>query len=119
MQFISKIRECLPRQEERFATFAAVEIMTLAGALVGKATLRDISTTGGFMRKNKAQRLPDRFTMWIPKLGRSVDASIQWRSAEEMGVRFDAEVNLDVFKSRLEDRAMRVAGYFAPKRIAA
>jgi hypothetical protein len=120
MKWFSKIRECFPRQEERFPTFAAVEFMTEQGQLIAKATLRDISSSGGFLRISGATVLPEEFVIRIPKLGRNIAASLKWRLLDQIGVRFDQKVDLEVFKSRQEDRAMTVAGYFRPNtRIAA
>ena len=120
MKWFSKIREIFPRQEERFPTFAAVEFMTERGDLIAKATLRDISSSGGFLRISGATDLPDRFVIRIPKLERNITASLKWRSMDEIGVRFEGEVDLNVFKARLENRAAKVAGYFRhPLKVAA
>ncbi len=119
MQLFSKIQEFFPRQEERFPTFAAVEIMTASGALITKATLRDISKTGGFIHLNQEQVLPEEFEMWIPKLGRTVKSSTKWRSMDEAGVRFEEEVDLEVFLVHRRNRAEKVAKYFVPLAAAA
>lgn len=113
MQLISKIREFFPRGEERFPTFASVEIMTESGALIAKATLRDISKSGGFLRIDESAVLPEQFVIWIPKLCRAVESSVKWRSTGNIGVRFDQQVDLEVFRAHRENRAQKVAKYFA------
>ena len=112
MHLFSKIRDCLPREELRFATLTPVEIMDEEGALLASSVLRDISTHGGSLHMNGTANLPDRFIVWIPKLGRSVEASIQWRSGGYAGVHFDEEVSLDIFVARRQDRAEKVASFF-------
>ncbi|HSM39445.1 MAG TPA: PilZ domain-containing protein [Afifellaceae bacterium] len=119
MLLISGVLDMLPRQEERFATFAAVEIMSEAGALLGQGTLRDISVSGGFVRTAAASVFPDRFAVHIAKLGRTVTATVRRRNSDGLGIRFENQVDLDAFTARQDARVRQIAGYFTPARTAA
>ena len=119
MHFISKIRHFFERQEERYPTFEAVEIMSEEGSLIGTATLRDISKSGALMQINVILSFPERIMMRIPRLNRTVEASIVWSNSGEMGIRFDRDVDLAMFAMKLEQREELVGKYFKRMRAAA
>ena len=119
MHILSKIRHCLERQEERYPTFEAVEIMTREGSLIGKATLRDISKSGAFMQISVMLSFPERVKMRMPRLNQTVDASLAWWNSEEMGIRFDEDVDLATFAMRVEQREEQISKYLRPMPAAA
>ena len=116
MHILSKIRHCLERREERYPTFEAVEIMTKEGSLIGKATLRDISKSGAFMQTNVMLSYPERIKMRMPRLSQTVDASVEWRTPDEIGIRFEEDVDLATFAMRFEKREERITKYLKPMR---
>ncbi len=119
MHILSRIRHCLERHEKRYPTFEAVEIMNKEGALMGRATLRDISKSGAFLQINEMPPFPGRIKVRIPKLEQTVGASVIWRNSKEMGVRFHRDVNLTMFAVRSEQRQAQLANYLTRTRAAA
>ena len=106
-------RETKERAHRRIPTFAVVEILTLKGALLERATVRDISKKGALLRLVIQQPLPDAVLLWFPADRLEIKATIRWRREESIGVEFDNEIELPArLTQKKKGRAEVVASHF-------
>jgi hypothetical protein len=110
-------RETKERAHRRMPTFAVVEILALNGAMLERATVRDISKKGALLRLVISQPLPDSILIWFPADRLEIKATIRWRREDSIGVEFDGEIELPARLTQKKGRAEVVASHFQPAHV--
>ena len=80
------------RREQRAATFYFADICDEDGTPVAKATVREISDQGAFLRLNPEKEVPQSLIIQSYQMGLNKGASLKWRSGGDIGVEFGQEL---------------------------
>ena len=102
------------RKDKRIPTFGVVEVQNNRGAVLDRATLRDLSINGALIQLATNQRLPETITLWFPNDRMERSATIRWRKDMSIGVEFDEPIVIPERLEHKKSRAEVVASYFKP-----
>lgn len=101
-----------PRSEMRLPTLNSVDVVSPNGELISQAALRDISSSGARLRIDDVKAVPNTIRMRLPLLGIETTAMVKWRSDTEIGLEFEAPIDLTPIVGRKKSRAETVALHF-------